>query len=369
MMSAFASGWNVIFSKKTLEENNYDLRKVFNIPGTGPFKTQRRVENEIWVMERNQNYWNKGLPYLDGLEVYHLLPFSPELGAAILSGRVDYARALDPGTLRKAQAMPALSTAKFYQSVIHAVWINDKRKPFDDPRVRRALHLLCDKQVLVDVVKDVSPLMVGGFIYPFSEFATPMDQLSKRVGYQDDSTAAVKEAKALLAAASQGNGMRPLDFMVRDLNHHKLFAVAIQEMLRTVGIQSNLRTAVESVWFGDAAAGNFDLCVGAIVSSLLDPSDYFNAWYRTGGPQNYSFWSNAQFDTVLDQIDTEVDAGKRQTLTRQAEDILEKDPALVPVAWENIIDIWFKYVKGHNPKDYFGIYDVVRFDTFWLDKS
>jgi hypothetical protein len=26
-------------------------------------------------------------------------------------------------------------------------------------------------------------------------------------------------------------------------------------------------------------------------------------------------------------------------------------------------------VKGHNPKDYFGIYDVVRFDTFWLDKS
>ena len=38
MMSAFASGWNVIFSKKTLEENNYDLRKVLNIPGTGPYQ-------------------------------------------------------------------------------------------------------------------------------------------------------------------------------------------------------------------------------------------------------------------------------------------------------------------------------------------
>jgi peptide/nickel transport system substrate-binding protein len=36
MMSAFASGWNVIFSKKTLEENDYNLRKVSNIPGTGP---------------------------------------------------------------------------------------------------------------------------------------------------------------------------------------------------------------------------------------------------------------------------------------------------------------------------------------------
>ena len=31
-------------------------------------------------------------------------------------------------------------------------------------------------------------------------------------------------------------------------------------------------------------------------------------------------------------------------------------------------DGWFNYVKGHNPYNYFGIYDVVRFDTFWLDK-
>src|SRR6266481_9434283 len=120
MMSAFASGWNVIFSKKALEENNYDLRRILNIPGTGPFKTKRRVENEIWVMEKNPNYWNKGLPYLDGMEVYHLLPFSPELGSAILSGRVDYARALDPATAGKAAAISELSTAKFYQSVIHA---------------------------------------------------------------------------------------------------------------------------------------------------------------------------------------------------------------------------------------------------------
>ena len=243
MMSAFASGWNVIYSKKALEETNYDLRKVLNIPGTGPFKTQRRVENEVWVMERNPNYWNRGLPYLDGIEFYNLLPFSPELGSAILSGRVDYARALDPATARKAAAIPGLSTAKFYQSVIHAVWLNAKRQPFDDPRVRRALHLLCDKPVLVDVVKDVSPLMTGGFIYPFSEFATPKDQLANRLGYQEDSGAAINEAKSLLAAAGQSS-MRPLDFMVRDLNHHKLFGQAIEAMLRELGIQSNLRTVV-----------------------------------------------------------------------------------------------------------------------------
>ena len=98
MMCAFASGWNVIFRKKTLEDNNYNLRRVVDIPGTGPFKSKRRVENEVWVMERNPNYWNKGLPYLDGIEFYHALPFSPELGSAVLSNRTDYARIIDPVT-------------------------------------------------------------------------------------------------------------------------------------------------------------------------------------------------------------------------------------------------------------------------------
>ncbi len=369
MMSAFASGWNVIFSKKTLEENAYNLRKVLLIPGTGPFKTQRRVENEIWVMEKNPNYWNKGLPYLDGIEFYNLIPFSPELGSAILSGRVDYARILDPVTGRKAKATPGMTSLQFNQSVIQATYVNNKKKPLDDARVRRALHLAFDKHVLIDVVKDVTPMRVGGFIYPFSDVATPPEELFKRLGYQTDSTAALKEAKALLAAAGVAGNMRPLDFVVRDIASFKLWAQAIQAMLADLGIKTNLRTVVESVWFDDVKSGNYDLAIGAVVSTLLDPSDYFNAWYRTDGPQNYSMWSNKDFDSVLDRIDVETDSTKRLALIRQAEAIMEADPPCLPVAWENIVDAWYNYVKGHNPKDNFGIYDTVRFDTHWLDKA
>src|SRR5262245_51365811 len=180
-----------------------------------------------------------------------------------------------------------MSTTAFNQSVIQGCWTNDKKKPFDDPRVRRAFHLSFDHHVLVDVVKDVAPMQVGGFIYPFSEFATAKSELLKKVGYQEDPSAAAKEAKALMAAAGYGNGIKGLDFMVRDIATFKLWSQAIQAMLQqTINVECKLRTVVESVWFDDAAAGNFDLCVGAIVSTLLDPSDYFNAWYRTGGPQN-----------------------------------------------------------------------------------
>jgi ABC-type transport system substrate-binding protein len=370
IMAAVASGWNVIVRKQTLEENNYNLRKVVTYPGTGPFRSVRRVENEVWVMEKNPNYWNKGLPYLDGIEFYHVLPFSPEMASAILSGRVDYVRITDPVTARKAKATPGMTTTDYHQSVIQATWVNNKRKPLDDPRVRRAMHLVLDKPVLVDVVKDVAPMMVGGFIYPFSEFATPKAELSKRLGYQEDPTAAVKEARALMAAAGHAKGLEGLDYMVREIASFKLWSQAVQAMLKeSLNIDCNLRTVVDSVWFDDAKSGNFDLAIGAIVSTLLDPSDYFNAWYGKDGPQNYSFWDNKEFQALTAQIDREVDVEKRQDLVRQAEAIMEQDPPLLPVAWEKINDVWYNYVKGHNPYEYFGVYDVVRLDTVWLDKA
>jgi ABC-type transport system substrate-binding protein len=370
IMSAFASGWNIILRKKTLEDNAYNLRRVVVYPGTGPFKHVRRVENEVWVFEKNKNYWNPGLPYLDGVEVYHLLQFSPELGAALLANRVDYGRILDPVTGRKAKATPGMSSTDYYQSVIQGTWMNNKKKPMDDPRVRRAFHLVLDKAVLVDVVKDVAPMMVGGFIYPFSEFATPKDQLVKRVGYQDDPTAAIKEAKALMAAAGYANGIKGLDFLVREVSTFKLWSQAIQAMLQqTLNVETKLRTVVESVWFDDTKSGNYDLAIGAIVSTLLDPSDYFNAWYGKDGPQNYSFWDNKPFQELLTQIDVEVDPAKRLALIRQCEMIMENDPPVLPISWEKIVDVWYNYVKGLNPYEFFGVYDVGRHDTVWLDKA
>jgi ABC-type oligopeptide transport system substrate-binding subunit len=157
--------------------------------------------------------------------------------------------------------------------------------------------------------------------------------------------------------------------MVRELAHHKLWSVAIQAMLKdTLNIECNLRAVQTSVWFDEAQAGNYDLTISAIVSTVLDPSDYFNSWYAKEGPQNYSKWHNPAFEQVLQQINREVDEPKRKALLRQAEEIMEQDPPLLPVAYEKMNDAWYNYVKGQNPSGFFGIYDVVRWDTVWLDK-
>jgi peptide/nickel transport system substrate-binding protein len=368
MLGAFASGWNIIVRKKSLDEHQGNLRQVMNYPGTGPFKHVSRQDKEVWIMERNQNYWNKGLPYVDRLEIYNLPPFSPELGSSFLSGKVDYARLLDPVSWRKAKEMQGVTAGVFNQSVIQAFWTNMvKNKALADPRVRRAIHLAMDRHALVEVVKDTAPMQVGGFVYPFHEMSTPRAELEKKLGYQKDIKPAVQEARRLMKEAGYANGLKNLDFVVRDIATFKLWAVAIQAMLKeNLNIESTLRVVQTSVWFDEAQAGNFDLAISAIVSTLMDPSDIFSAWYGKDGPQNYSRWTNPAFHDIASQVDRELDDNKRRQLVRKAEDILESDPPLIPVSYEQIYDAWYNKVKGQNPNSFFGIYDVVRWDQVWL---
>jgi ABC-type transport system substrate-binding protein len=242
-----------------------------------------------------------------------------------------------------------------------------KNKALADPRVRRAIHLAMDRHTLVEVVKDTAPMQVGGFVYPFHEMSTPRAELEKKLGYQKDIKPAVQEARRLMKEAGYGNGLRNLDFVVREANTFKLWAVAIQAMLKEhLNIESNLRVVQISQWFEEASAGNFDLAISAIVSTLMDPSDLFSAWYGKDGPQNYSRWTNAPFHDLANQVDRELDDNKRRALVRKAEDILEQDPPLIPVAYEQIYDAWNNKVHGQNPSTYFGIYDVVRWDQVWL---
>ena len=100
-----------------------------------------------------------------------------------------------------------------------------------------------------------------------------------------------------MAQAGYANGIKNLSFLVRgEIGSFKLWAVAIQAMLKeTLNIETNLRSVQMSQWFEDANAGNFDITISAVVSALMDPSDYFTGWYGKDGPQNYGAWTNLGF--------------------------------------------------------------------------
>ena len=357
-MSALASGWNTIVRKKTLEDNNFNLRKVEIYPGTGPFISKRRVENEVWVFEEEQ----KLLEQPAALSRRHrVLPCAAVLDRA--SRLVDpvgphrlhphhrpgdgYARPRRvPGFSRPRSSIRASSRAS---------GLITKKPPLDDPRVAQgaALHLRPPGADRGGQGRPSAPMQVGGFIYPFSEFATPKDELFKRLGYQSDTGPAIKAAKELLAAAwscgraqvsrsisssatwpASSSGPRRSRRCCKEGAQHQVQPAHG----RRVGVVRRCRQRAFRAWRS-----------ARVVSTLLDPSDYFNAWYRTGGPQNYSQWSSKEFDALLDQIDSEVDPAKRLDLIRKTEAIMEQEIPVLPVAWERINDVYRDFVKGPQP--------------------
>ena len=371
VLSAIASGWNIIVRKQTLEDNDFNLKRVKDYPGTGPFMFEDFSDQEFLKLERNPNYWNPELPYLDGIHMLHLNAWVPEMGAALLAGRVDYARAIEPGGFKKAIEHPEIETAQYPQHVIFAMWMNNSKEPMSDARVRRAMHLVLDREAIKQSTKDTYPAAFGaGFTFRFGKYATPEEELMQRPAYRYPKDEDIAEAQRLLAEAGypNGEGIPELDFLVRQIAHLDLQAAAIQEMLRVhLNIKANIRSIHISQWFEDAEKGNFDLTLSAVVLAVKDPSDYFRAWYGKDGPQNYSLWENEEFEGMLNQIDRELDADKRLQLIRDAELLMEREVPLAPVAWEEITDAWWNYVKGNDPAHNVGIYDVVRWDTTWLD--
>ncbi|MCZ0940961.1 MAG: ABC transporter substrate-binding protein, partial [Caldilineaceae bacterium] len=77
----------LIYSKKSLEEHNYDLREVI-APGTGAFRFVDHLPAEKWILEANPDYWDPELPYVDGIELLHVPAWS-DRGTAVLTDQAD----------------------------------------------------------------------------------------------------------------------------------------------------------------------------------------------------------------------------------------------------------------------------------------
>jgi hypothetical protein len=127
---------NFIYAKKYLDQDiNYYKQHVM---GTGPFKLKEYVRGSRLEVERNPDYFKKGLPYLDGIK-YYMMPDTSARANSIRSGRTDVEfRSLPPAEVEviKAQLGDAV-VVRYPRAGTHwGVAINVDRKPFDDERVR-----------------------------------------------------------------------------------------------------------------------------------------------------------------------------------------------------------------------------------------
>jgi ABC-type transport system substrate-binding protein len=368
LLEVFAVPQCVIYSKRSLDANNQDLRKVI-APGTGPYMLKERREGEKMILARNPNYWNPDIPYIDAIELLHL-PEWTDRGTAVLTGRADMSPNTSVEMLREAQKRSDMGWAQQPSESLYIVYYNCQRKPLNDARVRRAISLAVSHQDLLKVFESYEGVKFSSWIPRASDLATPPDQLEKRPGYRPGKAEDIPEAKRLMAEAGYPDGVKGMDLVCASVaSHAQVLAPAFQDQLkRTLNIESKIRVVERGVLIEEWKAGRFDFSLFShALTTTLDPSPLWNVSFKTGGAQNYPRYSNPPFDRLLEQVNRELNASRRRQMVAQAQDLLDENPPWFVIGWLDYNVIWRNYVKGLEVDKRLAS-DLSRLDTIWLDK-
>lgn len=359
----------VIYSKKALDENQGDLKKVI-APGTGPFILKEHRQAERWVFERSPTYWEQGLPLLDRLTLLHV-PAWTDRGTAVLTGQADMSWNVSVETWEEGKKRPnEVGTGEIRNFGAYAVIFNAKKKPFDDPRVRRAIHLAVSRKDLLTAFRTQEAVAPKTRWIPHGDpFATPAEQIAKLPGYRDDKTEDIQMAKKLLAEAGFADGFGPVDFLSASVAPHaEIMAPAFQEQLkRTLNIDAKIRTQERALLSQEQQQGKFDIVVDTPGHLLSDIAPIGSTYWQTGGSRNWGGYSNKQFDELLLKYDSSTNEGQRKEWAEQMQGILDQDPPWYLIGFSFHIPMWQKPFKGLMLENRaFAQWGQVS--TAWLDK-
>ncbi len=357
-----------IYSKKTLDANNNDLRQVEIAPGTGPFMFKEYKDSEQWTFVKNPNYWNKELPYLDAVQLINAAAWS-DRGTAVLTNQADMSWNVSKETWDEgASKSDTIKTNRVTDFGAYQVIINTKQKPFDDPRVRRAVHLALNRQGLIEAFKTQEQIDLSRWVPHGGQFATPQSVIETLPGYRPDKTQDIADAQKLLADAGFPNGIQGVELLSASVPPHaEIMSPAIQDQLKqALGMEVNIRVQERSLLVEDEKAGRFTLVLDTPGGPISDFSPIGNTYFKTGGSQNFGSYSNPQFDDLLKQSDRELDDTKRKALLDQIQDLLDQDPPWLFIGYTDHLLMWRANVMG-LALDKRIISEWGRVETGWLN--
>ncbi|MCC6455605.1 MAG: ABC transporter substrate-binding protein [Caldilineaceae bacterium] len=359
----------VVYSAEELEANDFDLRGVTVPTGTGPFKFVEYLQGEKLVLEANTDYWNAELPYVDGVEMLHV-PAWPDRGTAVLTGQADLTFNGSVDTWLEAQSRPEMVTAQAPCLNSHMIAINNEHPPFDNPLVRRAIHLAIDRQAIIDAFTPVwEPAFVSRWLPAASPWATPQEEVLQMPGYRPDKTEDIETARQLLADAGFPDGFETTFTAWTEASSSEVAVPAFAELMRTALNITGEIQVVERPRTNDVlSAGDFDLFKADIYASpILDPYPLWNLYLRTGASQNWSKYSNPDFDALLDELALENEPGARQEIINRGLDMLDENPPFFLIGFCAHSVIANQAVKGLSIENRaWSKFD--RFETVWLDR-
>ena len=278
-----------------------------NLIGTGPFALVEWQINDHMSLERNADYWQEGLPYLDELE-YRPITEAGQRINALQSGEITAmhtSSALNIDDLRQLadSGDVALTESEQYAEVGYAL-LNASKAPFDNINARLALAYGIDVDTLNEVRNKGVLTNASGPFAPGS------------VGYLEDAGYPkydVDKAKEYAAAYEEESGQKlSFAYSTTPVPESIEWATMLQQMVEAIGGTMEIKTVDQSQLISDAIAGNFDVA-GWRLHPGGDP-DLQYVWWHTGSPVNFGKFSDSEIDRLLEEGRAEADPAKDKAI-------------------------------------------------------
>ncbi len=298
-----------------------------NIAGNGPYMLAGWDHGESMRLVRNPNYRDPSRQPVDEI-VVKLVGEDESLAGLFAEGQTDIVelrgddldRARNDETLRGRSAV--YETAGNWFLVFNAA-----KEPWDDPRVRRAFSLALDRERLVGLVFE-------GAETPSASLLPTAARSSQASGINLPDAAAA--AQALLAEAGYpgGEGLPVITFVYHQTARWDRLASYLQSRwseVLGVEVEIDVREWRDFLDF-TIDPGDFDIYRAGWNAEYLDPENWHNVLWSSSDDFLRSGWSDAEYDSLIEQADHEDEPAARRNAYAGADAIMDEEMPGIPLA-------------------------------------
>lgn len=313
LLATIASGWGAILPKSLIDSgHDFTAQPV----GTGPYKLSEWVRDSKIVLDKNPDYWMKGLPKLDQV-MLHIIPERSVQVQGLISGQIDVSYIIDEEDVPLLDGRPDVKIEKSLTALIMVMPMNCDNPVLSDLRVRQAINMAIDKQKILDVAYGGGKV-IGTFLDYSNAYYKDFTDLYP---YNPE------KAKALLAEAGVGSDTVLQMFLPQNYPPHVKAGEMYQEMLTKVGLNVKIKLVDWSTWISDVyRAAKYDLTVIGHTGKL-DPHGTLTKYGSKEG--RYVRWDNPKALALINKAKITAGFENRKALYDQALELMAKEVPFV----------------------------------------
>lgn len=332
--------------RATIEKHGNQWTNPANFVSNGAYKLKDWVVNERIVLERNPHYWNNDKTVIDEV-TFLAIPSEVTDVNRYRSGETDMTNNAIPTDLFPRLQKEIPNEVKISPSLCTYYYeINNQKEPFTDPRVREALKLSLDRDIIANKVMGQGQAAAFGFTPPST---VDMEAIEPE-WFSWTQKERNEKAKQLLEEAGY-NSKNPLTFtlLYNTSEAHKKVAIAAASIMKqNAGINVKLENQEWKTFLDSRQQGTFEVARAGWCADYNEPSSFLNIMLSTSS-NNTAHYKSAEFDEAMRNSVTAATEADRLKAYQAAEVILDNDSTIVPI---------YYYVTPRLVKPYVGGYSV-----------